>query len=84
MTGHVPETAGHDAEITGHALPKYPAYSVCKDFSSVSRLRSSPEPASAELTEAKGVVSNHSPDLAAVYDPSQGTGCVFANGLVAQ
>jgi hypothetical protein len=24
MTGHVPEIAGHDAEMTGHALPKYP------------------------------------------------------------
>ena len=24
MTSHVPETAGHDAENTGHALPKYP------------------------------------------------------------
>jgi transposase InsO family protein len=23
MTGHVPEIAGHDAEMTGHALPKY-------------------------------------------------------------
>ena len=23
MTGHVPETVGHDAENTGHALPKY-------------------------------------------------------------
>jgi hypothetical protein len=25
MTGHVPETAGHDAENTGHAPPKYAA-----------------------------------------------------------
>ena len=73
-----PTAYGRGSELTQSA------YSVCKDFSSVSRLRSSPEPASAELTEAKGVVSNHSPDLAAVYDPSQGTGCVFANGLVAQ
>jgi len=23
MTGHVPEIAGHDAEMTGHAPPKY-------------------------------------------------------------
>jgi hypothetical protein len=23
MTGHVPETVVHDAENTGHALPKY-------------------------------------------------------------
>ena len=59
-------------------------YSVCKDFSCVSRLRSSPEPAPSELTGAKGVASSHFPDVAAVYDPSQGTGCVFANGLVAQ
>ena len=23
MTGHVPETSGHNTEIIGHAVPKY-------------------------------------------------------------
>ena len=36
MTGHVPETVGHDAENTGHAFPKYP-----RSDAAVARLRQS-------------------------------------------
>ena len=29
MIGHVPEFDGHDAEMVGHALPKYPIGRTC-------------------------------------------------------
>ncbi len=39
MTGHVPEIAGHDAETTGHALPKYAVATATDDAQCLAMLQ---------------------------------------------